>query len=460
MRVKKSVIAVSLGIAMIASACGSSSTSKSAATAAPTVAPTPAPTAAPTTAAATAAPTQAPETTAAPTTSGAPTTTVYVPPKRGTADLVIWADATKAPVLRPLADAFAAKESLKISVLEVPSDKTKDELIKAGPAGEGPDIIIGAHDWLGDLVKAGAVAPIDLGATAAGFADVAVKAVTYDGKVYGLPYAIENVALFRNTDLVPTAPKTFEELEKVALDLKAAGKVDVPLAVQEGPADPYHNFPLFTALGGFVFKQNADGTYDPKQLGIDSPGALKAADAFAKWSKEGLISKDVTYDVMINSFGKGRAPFAITGPWAISQEKTGFKATGVHYAVEPIPPVAGGTPQVFVGVQAFMISAFSKNTSVAKSFLIDYLATQDAQVALYKAGSRPPALKSAFEAVKNDADIQGFGLAGQNGLPMPAIPAMGSVWKSWTDAYAAVFGGADPAKAFTDAAAAIRKEIG
>ena len=32
----------------------------------------------------------------------------------------------------------------------------------AGPAGEGPDIIIGAHDWLGELVTNGLLAPIDL----------------------------------------------------------------------------------------------------------------------------------------------------------------------------------------------------------------------------------------------------------------------------------------------------------
>ena len=37
----------------------------------------------------------------------------------------------------------------------------------------------------------------------------------------------------------------------------------------------------------------------------------------------GILSADVTYDVMITSFGEGKAPFAITGPWAIAQEDTG-----------------------------------------------------------------------------------------------------------------------------------------
>jgi arabinogalactan oligomer/maltooligosaccharide transport system substrate-binding protein len=181
--------------------------------------------------------------------------------------------------------------------------------------------------------------------------------------------------------------------------------------VQQGPADPYHNYPLFSAAGGYVFGQGEDGSYNPADLGIDSEGGLRAATLFKKWSDEGLISKDVTYDVMIESFGSGQAPFAITGPWAVSEADRGFKEMGVPYAVEPIPPFAdGGTPQVFVGVQGFMISAFSENEDLAKTFLLDYVGTEEVQLQLFEAGGRPPAMLSAFEQVKTDPDVQGFGL--------------------------------------------------
>lgn len=394
------------------------------------------------------------------TTSGATTeSTVYTPPERGDADLVIWADNTRVPVLEPVAEAFAAAEGIKVSVLEVPSDQIRDQLSKAGPAGQGPDIIVGAHDWLGELVSNGAVAPIDLGDAAAGYSDVAIQAFTYEGKVYGLPYAIENIALIRNADLVPTAPATWEELEATALQLKADGKVDVPLAVQE--VDPYHNFPLFSMTGANVFFQNADGTYDPSQLGLDTPEALQSAKNFAAWSAEGLISKDVTYDIMIDSFGAGKAPFAITGPWAVNDGERGFKVKGVNYVVEPIPPMADGTtPRVFVGVQGFMVSNFSTNQDLAKTFVLDYLNSEDVMLKLFEVGGRAPAMTSAFEQVSSDPDIQGFGLAGQAGEPMPAIPAMSKVWQAWTDAYTQVFTGTDPEQAFKDAAAAIRAEIG
>lgn len=347
---------------------------------------------------------------------------------------------------------------MTVEVQQLNFGDIRDQLTQAGPAGEGPDVIIGAHDWLGQLVTAGVVAPIDLGDRAGEFLPVAIQAFTYNGQLYGVPYAIENVALLRNTELVPEAPATWEELTQIALDLKEQGKVDIALGLQV--PDPYHEFPLFSALGGYVFGQNPDGTYNPEDLGIDSPGGLRAARAFREWTKMGLINKDVNYDVMIEKFGTGKAPFAITGPWAISQPDTGFKATGVPYVVEPIPPVEGGTPRPFVGVQGFMVSAFSKNPLIAQTFVVDFMATDEAQYALYQVGGRPPALRSAFERASSDPDIQGFGQSGADGLPMPAIPEMASVWTAWTDAYTIIFSGkGDPEKAFRDAAEQIRTLI-
>lgn len=379
----------------------------------------------------------------------------FSPPARGDADLVIWADDTRTPVLTPIAQQFADDEGLDVQVLEVPFDQIRDNLSVTGPAGEGPDIIIGAHDWLGELVSNGVVLPIDLGADAELYSDVAVQAFTYDGGVYGLPYATENIALIRNTDLVPDAPATFEELSETALALAADGTVDVPLAIQQDPGDPYHNYPLFTGAGGYIFGQADDGSYLPDDLGLDSEGSLAAAARFAEWSESGLISKDVSFDIMNESFSTGKAPFAITGPWATG----GFAEAGVNFAVEPIPSIDGGTPNVFVGVQGFMISAFTENEDLSKTFLLDYLNTEAVQLELFATGGRPPAMLSAFEQVSDDPIVQGFGLAGQQGAPQPSIPEMGSVWESWTDAYNLIFTGTDPAEAFTTAADAIRTKI-
>jgi len=458
MRNWKPLLGLLLAFALVAAACGDDAAEDT--TAAPVA-----------TTAAPVATTAAPTTTAAPatTTTEAPpaeTTTTTLPPVvRADADLVIWADDTRTPAIQAFADQFGADNGITVAVQELGFGDIRDRLVVAGPTGEGPDIIIGAHDWLGELVTSGVVAPLDLSGVAANFSDVSISAFNYEGQTYGLPYAVENIALIRNTDLVPDAPATFEELETIALGLVADGTVEIPLALQEngeiplalqenGNGDPFHNYPLFTALGGYVFGLNDDGSYNPDDVGIDSEGGLVAAQAFSDWAASGLISVDVTYDVMTESFGNGTAPFAITGPWALPNFE------GINFVVEPVPSVGGGDPRPFIAVQGFMVSAFAENPLFAQTFVLDLMSSQEAQEAIFAADPRPPAHLAAFDTVAaGDANIQGFGLSGRNGYPMPAIPEMGSVWSAWTDAYELILTGNDATQAFTDAAEQIRTLI-
>lgn len=384
-------------------------------------------------------------------------TTTTEPVVRADADLVIWADADRVTVLTPFAEQFAADNEITVAVQEVGSGDIRDRLITAAPAGEGPDIIAGAHDWLGQLVSAGVVAPLDIAAVEDQLNEAAVQAFNYEGQIYGLPYAIENIALVRNVDLVPESPATFEDLVDTSLQLLEDGQVTLPLALQEnGNGDPYHNYPIVTAFGGYVFGRDADGSYNPDDIGIDSTGGIAAANYFGELSEQGVISVDTLYDVMIESFSSGQSPFAITGPWAIAA----FDEAGVNYVVEPIPPIQGGEPQPFIGVQGFMVSAFAENPLIAQTFVLDVMSTQEAQEALFEAGNRAPAHTAAYEAVAADnPNVEGFGEAGQNGYPMPAIPEMGSVWEAWTNAYELIFTGNDPEQAFTDAANQIRTLI-
>jgi arabinogalactan oligomer/maltooligosaccharide transport system substrate-binding protein len=352
-----------------------------------------------------------------------------------------------------------------VAVQELEFGQIREQLSLAAPGGEGPDIVIGAHDWLGELVSNGVLEPLDITGIADQFQDVAIDAFTYEGQTYGLPYAVENVALVRNTELVPDAPATFEEMVRVATDYKAQWADDATyqgLALQVGPeGDGYHYQPILSAFGGYIFAQNPDGTFNPDDLGLDSPGAIDAATFLSEEAAAGLLSADVTYDVMIDSFGSGKSAFAITGPWALTQEDNGFQATGVPYAVSPIPAREGGdAPQVFVGAQGFMISSFSQQKDLARSFVLDFMSQESTQLALFEAGGRPPALTSAYEQVKSDPDIAGFGEAGATGIPLPAIPEMSNVWTSLGLAEVNVLRGADPAEEFTAAAESIRADIG
>jgi arabinogalactan oligomer / maltooligosaccharide transport system substrate-binding protein len=381
-------------------------------------------------------------------------------PQFTSGSIVIWADPSFARVLPPFVNKFTAQNpGTSVKIQEVPFDQTLSQLQGTGPNGLGPDLFVGTHEWLGALVPAGAVAPIDLGPKKDAFVPVTVQAFTYQGKVYGVPFAFQNVALLRNTELVPDAPATWEDLTKTALQLKKSKRVDLSLGMQV--PDPYYQYPLFSALGGYLFKQSPDGTFDTSDVGLDSAGGLKAATAFGRWTKEGLIDPNVTYDVMVEKFSSGKAPFAITGPWAVAQPDTGFKATGVPFAVGPIPTVEGGTPHPFVGVQGFMVSGYSHNQDMARAFALQFMATDDAQIKLFEAGGRAPALKSAFDEVAaKNAEVKGFGESGENGIPFPPNPEVKDIWSSWTDAYTLIFNGTgNPVAVFKKAATTMRAKV-
>ncbi|TVP71077.1 MAG: extracellular solute-binding protein, partial [Nitriliruptor sp.] len=257
-------------------------------------------------------------------------------PVRADADLVIWADDTRRAVVEPFAEAFGEEQGITVAVQEVAFDQIRDNVSVQGPAGQGPDIFVGAHDWLGELVENGVVAPLDLGAAADDFLEVATQAFAYDGTNYGLPYAIENIALIRNTELAPESPETLEEMIEMGLASVEAGDADLPVSWQQnGNGDPFHNYWVVTGAGGYVFGQADDGSYEADDLGIDSEGGLEAAEIFGDMYERDFLNVDVTYDVMIDSFSSGRSPFAVTGPWAVGD------FADVDYVVEAFPTVEG-----------------------------------------------------------------------------------------------------------------------
>ena len=96
------------------------------------------------------------------------------------ATLTIWADDTRFTQVETIAEDFTAKTGVKVDVVQKSESDMDTEFTTQVPTGNGPDLIVMAHDKLGALVSNGVVAPVDLGEAKSQFADVAVKGVTYN----------------------------------------------------------------------------------------------------------------------------------------------------------------------------------------------------------------------------------------------------------------------------------------
>jgi arabinogalactan oligomer/maltooligosaccharide transport system substrate-binding protein len=374
--------------------------------------------------------------------------------------LVIWADDKRAAALKPFADRFGAENGVKVQVQAV-SKELQTNFVTASQSGNAPDVVVGAHDWIGNLVQNGAIDPVALSAAQkSAFAESAVKAVTAGGQVYGVPYAIENLALIRNTALAPDAPATIEDLVATGKKLKAEGRTAEIMSLQVGQnGDAYHVYPLYTSAGGYLFGTKPDGDYDRNDLGITKP---ESQAAFAKVAAlgekgEGALKRSIGPDNAIATFTGGKAPFLVSGPWAI----TDIKKAGLSYEVTPVPGFAGGKPaQPFIGVQAFYVASKGRNKAVAQEFVTNYVTRTDLAKALYDAEPRPPALTAALNEVKaGDPDAQKFLDAGRNGVILPAIPEMAAIWDPFGKAEASIVGGADVPSTWQAAAKAIADKI-
>ncbi len=365
----------------------------------------------------------------------------------GAPTLTIWADDTRTPVLVELAPKVLSETGVCLDVQELAFGDIRTKISLSAPAGEGPDMFVGAHDWLGELTANGVVAPMDLGTKAPDFDPVSVTAMTYDGTLYGLPYAVEAIGFFCNADLVPTPPTTYDEVQAMSKEAKDAGTLTQFLALQT--ADAYHNEPINTGFGGYIFGMTDKG-YDACDVGLDSEGAIAYLTWLDTMVKAGLLDPNVDGATAETLFKEGKAGCIITGPWNVGP----FQEAGVNFTMSPFPTAEqDGSP--FVGVQGFFINAFSPDKVLAQSFLQDYIATSEVQEAIYVAGNRPPAYMPARAAM--DEIGNSFADVIELGHPMPAIPAMNSVWSSWQDAIKTVMlGSATPEQAAANAAKQVR----
>ena len=331
--------------------------------------------------------------------------------------------------LRDQAKTFEAKTHNKVNIVSVPFDDLTTKFLQSAPKGQGPDLIVTqAHDRIGQMAAAGVIEPMDKYVTSRTDLDkTAVQAMTYKGKLFGIPMFAESVALIYNKKLVPQAPTTWNALLSAAQSAQKSGNLGFVMPLDNA----YLSYGFTSAYGGYVFK-NTGGTLNTKDLGLGNAGAVKAAGFINDLRyKYNLIPEGITGDAVKSAFTQGRAAMMISGPWDIDD----IRKAGIDFGIAPFPtpPGASGKWSPFVGVQGTIMNAYSKNKAAAAQFAKS-ITTADAQISFNKAGGRIPVSLAARTKLKSNPVVAGFSRTISAGTPMPNIPEMGAVWGPWTNA--------------------------
>ena len=384
--------------------------------------------------------------------------------------IVIWTDSNRTAAVKSLFS--AGWGGAKVSVVTKDFGAIRDDLgtVKADAAA---DIIVGAHDWTGQLAADGSIVPLTLSsASSAAIPGYALNAFSYNSTRYGMPTQLENVALVRNTTLAPTAPTTFAQLQSMSkticntgLALSTGKKADAGKAIPGCariilPMNGYHEYALLSGLGGGAFARSNAGVDDKNSPQFYNSTVQSNIGVVAGWQADSSFLNKADEDYSFAKFFAKKSPFMVTGPWAIGD----LKKSKLKLAISGLPTIVDGIkPVPFAGVQGFMVTKFAAGHGVAdlaNSLVTDAtkgMASAKAQKSLALANFRAPANVEAATLV-TDPLIAAFAAAGVGAISMPNIPQVGCYWDNSGGAWSSVFNASindrvAPATAFAKAQA-------
>ncbi len=336
--------------------------------------------------------------------------------------------------LQKSAQLFTDQTGIPVELLALPYDAFSSKLSSAIPHGAGPDVFIFAHERLRSFQRQGLVASSDGLIAPADYLPQAVSALQIQGKTYGYPLSLKNLALYVNTRLVPEAPKSTDAWLKQLETLSRPAENRFGLAYESG--DFYFHAAFLFGFGGELFDANGRASFDTE--------GMARSLAFVRGLQDrGYLPQESSGALVKSLFNDGRAAMVISGPWF-----AGEISKDIAYSVVPLPVVSttGRPLQPFLGVEAAFVSARSKRLVDAQK-LAQFLSLGKAALERTVVGRQIPASLDAYDTpeVKADVLIASFRQAAQHTVPTPNTLEMTRVWEPMKLALRAVLqGGVSP----------------
>ena len=317
--------------------------------------------------------------------------------------------AEEAAMTALVAQAAIDMPQYKINVLQIPFNDIYNKYRTDVASGSGPDMFIAPNDSLGDDARAGLIA--DITALADGklgdYAPLSVDGMTVDGVLYGIPESLKAVAFWYNTDMLPEAPATTDEL-------KALMEGGTPIAVSYGC---YHQWGFYGSFGGQIFDDSwkvvaGDGVADAMSY-LNDLYQISVANSWPKNDGDGLAP-----------FTEGTVAAITNGNWAMGDYKA---ALGDKLAVAPLPAGPGGPANPLLGVDGYYFNPNSANLEAAIEVAL-YLTNAEAQTIMMNEAGHVPA-HTAVEVTDPlmIGLLEGFG----NAYVRPQVPELGLYWSNF-----------------------------
>ncbi|MCL2202902.1 MAG: maltose ABC transporter substrate-binding protein [Defluviitaleaceae bacterium] len=343
-------------------------------------------------------------------------------------DLLIWLDNEE--WAHELIRAFVSQNphgNVSVRFEQMGNVASRTHMQLDGPAGFGADIFAFPHDHVSWAINDGMIEPVPMALQQkwqAELQEAAVGTITHNGFMYGVPFQVENIALFYNRDLWgPQPPRTFEEIFAFAQTWNNPATNDWTMAWPVN--DPYFNFPWLAVEG---FRPFGPDMTDYRRPGFDSPEVARGLEFFLQLRDLfDLPLADINFNTAEERFRLGEIPLTITGPWAF----TDLFANNVNFGVTTIPTIGGVQPTAFSGTMIAGVSSFSSeiNRPWAYAFL-DFMVSEEGARIQFEGIHTMTARRdiSGIPGLRDDPHLAGIIAQSPFTVPMPLIPQVHSMW--------------------------------
>lgn len=345
--------------------------------------------------------------------------------------IVFWNNQQASDIVNSISRDFTRKTGVTVDASWISHPDYRASLLRHALDGDLPDVAMVPADFL-SMAPELTLSKIPPGVQMPGLLPGPIEAGTYGDDVLGAPVTWGNhLMLFYNRDLIKTPARTFAELEKQAVELRAKGIK--PLGMNFG--EMYWLAPFMGAYGGWPIN-------DRGQLYLKTPATVMALEFYFGLVDKGLTLKECRTDCANERFTRGEFAYAIAGDWMYRDvsEKMG-KRLGV--TVIPMIDDKVVTPMFSSYVLIFPNNSLSGPKKDALIKFIRYMQSPEVQRRWAYEGKLFPVTEKVFKEMTSKADDNLKGSLAQLKLarPMPNARRMAFAWEGMAKGFSGMYNG-------------------
>ncbi|MDF2522510.1 MAG: cycB 5 [Clostridiales bacterium] len=242
-----------------------------------------------------------------------------------------WENEGHQKALNEIVQAYNESQSnVNVTTQYVPFADFKKQLSIGVSAAELPDLVILDSPDHASYVTMGIFADLTGKFDVSNYFEGTVSSATLDGKLYGVPFGVNCLSLYYNTDMLAAAgaqvPTTWDELKAVALKLSTDTVSGLAFSSPQNEEGTFNFMPWVWSTGATSF-----------EIGTDN--GIKALTLAKDLVDSGAMTKEVinwTQGDVMHQFMAGNVAMMVNGPWQVPSMRA-ENTNGINWDVALIP---------------------------------------------------------------------------------------------------------------------------